>query len=236
MTLSLSSLPHIRHSTRCAFTLVELLAVIAIIGILAALVLGGLGKVRQMARAASCQSNLRQIGVATLLYTQDNNGSLPGQAAAANHAGLTSGSPAWVSTSGGWNRLATHLASYVGTPVPANKSDSFLVQPFVCPGFAASLPEGVHNSNAAIYALTAVAIEDAGRPFGNSTSTPRVPSLKLQKIPNPSRVYMMTDVDREMRPSNTTWVMPGKPVHGSKRNRLFFDGHVQAMPLDDLGI
>lgn len=59
------------------FTLVELLTVIAIIGILAALLVPGIGSLRDSARASSCVNNLRQITVAALMYAADNDNSLP---------------------------------------------------------------------------------------------------------------------------------------------------------------
>lgn len=61
-------------SRHCAFTLVELLVVIAIIGILAALILPALNQGKASAQRTVCTGNLRQLGIATRLYWEDNRG------------------------------------------------------------------------------------------------------------------------------------------------------------------
>jgi prepilin-type processing-associated H-X9-DG protein/prepilin-type N-terminal cleavage/methylation domain-containing protein len=64
---------HMRERNHtAAFTLIELLVVIAIIAILAALLLPALARAKSAAHSAVCKSNLRQLGIATLLYVDEH--------------------------------------------------------------------------------------------------------------------------------------------------------------------
>lgn len=64
---------------RRAFTLIELLVVIAIIAILAAILFPVFAQAREKARQATCLSNVKQIGLALGMYTQDYDSTLPAQ-------------------------------------------------------------------------------------------------------------------------------------------------------------
>ncbi|MBC7806023.1 MAG: prepilin-type N-terminal cleavage/methylation domain-containing protein, partial [Akkermansiaceae bacterium] len=72
-----SNIPLSTLRSRSAFTLIELLVVIAIIAILAAILFPVFAQAREKARSASCLSNLKQMGTALIMYSQDYDGGFP---------------------------------------------------------------------------------------------------------------------------------------------------------------
>jgi prepilin-type N-terminal cleavage/methylation domain-containing protein/prepilin-type processing-associated H-X9-DG protein len=65
------------YKAKAAFTLIELLVVIAIIAILAAILFPVFSQARARARSSSCLSNLKQMGLALMQYTQDYDEKFP---------------------------------------------------------------------------------------------------------------------------------------------------------------
>jgi prepilin-type N-terminal cleavage/methylation domain-containing protein/prepilin-type processing-associated H-X9-DG protein len=100
------------------FTLIELLVVIAIIGILASILFPVFARARENARRSSCMSNLKQIGLGVMQYTQDYDEMMP-----------TSGNPDFLSRVYVMERLTPYL-----------KSD----QIFQCSSDATTLGTAVH--------------------------------------------------------------------------------------------
>jgi prepilin-type N-terminal cleavage/methylation domain-containing protein/prepilin-type processing-associated H-X9-DG protein len=189
---------------RDGFTLIELLVVIAIIAILAAILFPVFARARESARRTSCLSNLKQLGLATLMYGQDYDELLP--------VGPTQGNPLLNVTQG--------LRPYV-----KNR------QIFYCPSISGLVPYNPllaptdanwAAGNIGYYYWSMDGIHPHTGPF-ISRHPPR--QLTLMSDTN---LWMWSDVFGQFYWSQGAPFLHGMPK-GSFTNVTFMDGHVKAM-------
>jgi prepilin-type N-terminal cleavage/methylation domain-containing protein/prepilin-type processing-associated H-X9-DG protein len=212
-----------------AFTLIELLVVIAIIAILAALLLPALANAKRKGVQTNCRSNMRQTHLALQMWMDDNGDWLPpGQGST---FGLWTGQVAVYRTTTYNRHLPFYLSTYLGYPTPDSQTRTAKV--FICPGFQ-RYGKDLNLTARQMYCRT-MASENSlkgptGFPFGYpDPDTPPHKLIEVQQQRPLAEVWILVDADQVgvTNPANT-WraQLPDKPVHGSVRNYVYFDGHV----------
>lgn len=192
------------------FTLIELLTVIAIIGILAAIVIPVIGKVRESARNATCLSNLRQIGVAVILYANENRHIFP---------------PASDANS---DSLSSTLRPFMGAGKTVNNTNSNS-ETFICPSRGV-VPDNPADFLRASYSAHLLL-------FPNIHDNPSAPRYRIDTITRPGQIIMLADATQQTNGSaySNLWSVGEMYVEGSAPtadNYLIVNDAQDVDPLD----
>lgn len=216
------------------FTLVELLVVIAIIAILASMLLPALNNAREKARAISCLSNLKQLGIAMTMYAGDYADTLPPYS-----DGVTS----WLSVIAGKGLLVPYLPSIKrisGQPtVHIGQVGTVDIHPMRSPLSCPSVPiaEGAASVNKWGTSLLYT--------YGYNHNIAYYPSRrKMTRYKHPSEVVIISDIKQDLNSASmTSWQL--FPVsysvsynHGggtsASANFVFADAHASSKHLAEV--
>jgi len=201
-----------RINVKSGFTLIELLVVIAIIAILAAILFPVFARARENARRASCMSNLKQLGLGWMQYTQDYDEKCPPVYTCLND------SMADQNCSGGVRQRWYSTATTPGLLDPYVKS----VQIFVCPSKNTSIGYGYNRRGFALY------------PGYGPSQDGTIASLAA--IQTPAQHIVMADsynsnyvIYNQVSTAGTNGIAP---THLETGNILWADGHVKSAKVD----
>ncbi len=205
------------------FTLIELLVVIAIIAILASILFPVFARARENARRASCLSNLKQIGLGVMMYTQDYDEKYPFSypAASADRATQTDPSmPGYKFTT----TLSTsaHWVTWMDRVYPYIKS----TQLFVCPS----------------------AVNDVSPSYGYNRVNV-YEGISMSQVEEASKTALSMDMNVSYAPytmncgeggvwltDKTSSYHPYVTLHFDGANFLFFDGHAKWLSSNNAAI
>lgn len=213
----------LNHRSLFAFTLIELLVVISIIALLAAILFPVFGRARENARRSACISNLKQIGIGLMQYTQDYDEIMPFMDVHVAPPGAYSGG--WMHT------LQPYIKSY---------------QVYKCPSDSAANPSASNDQSS--YGVNACGWKDKISLHGPISTfiSGQLKAVHMSVIGNPSTTIFLGDRNGPWSTpqwcdvaTNNFYNASSDPItfdgfterHLSTIATMFADGHAKAIKL-----
>jgi prepilin-type N-terminal cleavage/methylation domain-containing protein/prepilin-type processing-associated H-X9-DG protein len=216
---------------RTAFTLIELLVVIAIISILAAILFPVFAQAREKARQTSCLSNLKQQGLATVMYVQDYDETFPLAIYLSSQASGTCAEISYDAISPYQKNADIQKCPSDATPLNVNMAVAALA-----PVVGGVYPVCSISSNLSLVSYQpnyGVMVFPQGAPGLPNPPVPTAPVVTLASIAYPVETALLDDSTVTLGVGDPNFTFPlSTPIqgrHSVQANCVYTDGHAKTI-------